>query len=190
MSIFSDCSDKFYYVKKTFAVFLCVSEYFSIGYKYVCFQCRKYKAKSPHFSNAFDLHIYCPTCREARKGDNCVLGLSGEMQIWEKPEDRSYVTLLSSLHHYSTFSLCKRAKTSSLKRVPLNYKGKSQALSELSLFVAPREAEVAIENAPMKSLPLVVQHPSPQAQEASVVEATGGQSRPHHRAGGRGNPTK
>ena len=43
--------------------------------------------------------------------------------------------------------------------------------------MAPREAEVAVENIPMDSLPLVVQPPS-QEKKVSVVEAAGTSSVP------------
>ena len=41
-----------------------------------------------------------------------------------------------------------------------------------------QRGKVAIENAPLDSLPLIVQPPSPQAEEASVVEAAGISSDP------------
>ena len=113
-----------------------------------------------------------------------VLGSSGEMhkwsiftQIWEKPEDMSCETA-SYPHLYSTFSLCKMAKTSSINRVPPNYKVSHSGNTRTSSSVALIEAEVTTESPPLGSLPLVVQPPSAQAEGASVVEAMGASSDP------------
>ena len=66
---------KFYYPKnKNFGKFL-VLQYHSI--RYIISACnagnRSRALECHHFFNPFDLHNYCPTCREAGKGDdNCV----------------------------------------------------------------------------------------------------------------------
>ena len=87
------------------------------------------------------------------------------------------LTQLSSPQHYSTLGLCKRARTFSLKRAPPNHKVKPSGPTRIAPYVVQREAEVTIENVNMDSLPLVVKPPS-QAEEASVVEATGAKSNP------------
>ena len=94
-------------------------------------------------------------------------------QIPEKPEHRSYATLLSSPHHYLILSLCKRAKTSSFKMTPPNHKVKHSGSTRIGPFVPPREAEVTIDNVPMESLLLVVRPLSPQTEKVSVVEEQG-----------------